>query len=112
MSDEKDIDRLRSSLEKLIGGRTLTRLASLKRPSVGADPATTDQKKALLNKLKGEMLLLAHLAALHMRFETKACTHGTSALANLKVNATCLRSWNMPPCSGMGTEHHSRHRIC
>ena len=68
MSDAKDIDRLRSSLEKLIGGaggRALTRLASLKRPSVGTDPATTEQKnKALLNKLKGEVLRLGLAAVM------------------------------------------------
>ena len=69
VSDAKDIDRLRSSLEKLIGGaggRALTRLASLKRPSVGTDPTTTDQKKALLNKLKGGMLLHVATAATHI----------------------------------------------
>ena len=77
MSDAKDIDRLRSSLEKLIGGaggRALTRLASLKRPSVGADPATTDQKKALLNKLKGVVLRPGLVSSDGVGSE--ACGHG------------------------------------
>lgn len=54
MTDAKDIDKLRSSLEKLVGpsGRSLSRVSSGKRPVVG-DSKAADQNKVLLYNLKG-----------------------------------------------------------
>lgn len=62
VTDAKDIDKLRSALEKLVGtsgGRSLTRLGSLKRPVVGDPSVPADQKKALLYNLKGAGLFTA-----------------------------------------------------
>ena len=56
VTNPKDMDKLRSVLESLVGtssGRSLSRMGSLKRPVVG-EPEPADQKKALLNKLKGK----------------------------------------------------------
>jgi hypothetical protein len=55
VTDAKDIDKLRSSLEKLVGpsGRSLARIPSGKRPVVGDSSAVHADHKVLLYNLKG-----------------------------------------------------------
>jgi hypothetical protein len=96
VTNPKDMDKLRSALEKLVGtslGRTLSRSGSLKRPVVG-EAAPADQKKALLYKLKGEPLLLVPPTQedeieLFVRQPGRSAVWGLASIAWLQCMAKC-----------------------
>jgi len=70
VTEARDIDKLRASLEKVAGtsGRSLARVPSGKRPIVGdGGAASADQKKALLYNLMGRIQPLHAPPLLHER---------------------------------------------